>query len=75
MVSITNIINENVNSTFERRVKSLTKYERQFIHKFLDEWEKTNDTMTKIQMIELYKKVKKLKITKKNLINYLAEEK
>ena len=72
-MNILDIIDEQVNLTFEDSIKSLTKYEREFIDKSLDEWEKTNEKLTKIQMIELIKKVKKLKITKKNLQSKLYE--
>ena len=66
-MNLSDIINEQVNLTFDRRMKSLTKYEREFLHKFLDEWEKTSPTITKVQMLEVIKSIKKEKITKKNL--------
>jgi hypothetical protein len=56
-MNILDIINEHINLYFEDSIKSLTKYEREFIDKVLDEREKTSPTITKIQMIELIKKV------------------
>ena len=58
-MNLSDIINKQVNLTFDRRMKSLTKYEREFLHRLLDEWEKTSSTITKGQMLEVIKSVKK----------------
>jgi len=48
-------------------MKSLTKYEREFLIRLLDEYGGIFNMDNKIQMIELIKDIKKLKITKNNL--------
>ncbi len=65
---VKDIINERVNMALERRMKSLTKYEYQFLVQVIGEWCKEYNTYpTPIQMIDLIKSVKKEKITKKKL--------
>jgi len=66
-MNLLDIINKHINLAFDRRMKSLTKYEREFLHRLLDDYGDIFNMDNKGQMLEVIKDIKKLKITKNNL--------
>jgi hypothetical protein len=66
-MNLLDIINKHVNLAFDRRIKSLTKYEREFLHRLLDDYGDIFNMDNKGHMIEVIKDIKKLGITKNNL--------
>lgn len=60
-----NIVNEYLDRAYEKRMKSMTRYEREVFDEIIKESPQVFDN--KMKLIDLVKVIKKEKITKKKL--------